>query len=222
VSALALVELRQYTLKPGARETLVDLFDRHFIEGQECHGMSVIGQFRDIRSPDRFVWLRGFPDMESRRRALEGFYTGPVWREHGPAANATMIDFHDVLLLRPLSPDAGFDLDRRLRPAPDAPAAEDGRRILVSIHHLPADAASVARVRRKVEASLAGTPEATLLAQLVTEPARNTFPRLAVREGVHVYVWVAACAREEAVPALAPDLPAERLLLQSTRRSLLR
>jgi len=55
------VELRQYTLKPGKRDVLIDLFEREFIEPQEALGMTVVGQFRDRRSPDRFVWLRGFP-----------------------------------------------------------------------------------------------------------------------------------------------------------------
>ena len=32
--------------------------------------MRVIGQFRDIGDPNRFVWLRGFPDMPSREKAL--------------------------------------------------------------------------------------------------------------------------------------------------------
>ncbi|MEU0397925.1 hypothetical protein ABZ208_35265 [Streptomyces sp. NPDC006208] len=38
--------------------------------------------------------------MTRRRRSLEAFYTGPVWRKHRDAANATMIDSDDVLLLR--------------------------------------------------------------------------------------------------------------------------
>ena len=41
--------------------------------------MTVIGQFRDLDNPDSFVWLRGFADMEARKRALTGFYSGPVW-----------------------------------------------------------------------------------------------------------------------------------------------
>ena len=59
------VELRQYTLVPGARETLIELFEREFIETQEATGMTVIGQFRDLNNPDRFVWLRGFSDMDA-------------------------------------------------------------------------------------------------------------------------------------------------------------
>jgi hypothetical protein len=55
------VELRQYTLKPGQRDVLINLFEREFIEPQEALGMTIVGQFRDRRSPDRFVWLGGFP-----------------------------------------------------------------------------------------------------------------------------------------------------------------
>jgi hypothetical protein len=29
------IELRQYTLHPGAREALVRVFEAHFVEGQE-------------------------------------------------------------------------------------------------------------------------------------------------------------------------------------------
>jgi quinol monooxygenase YgiN len=102
------VELRQYTLHPGKRDTLIELFDREFVETQEDAGMAVLGQFRDLRDPDKFVWLRGFADMPSRAAALHRFYGGPVWAAHSAAANATMIDSDDVLLLRPL--DGGFPL----------------------------------------------------------------------------------------------------------------
>ena len=79
----AVVELRQYTLKPGQRDALIDIFDRYFVESQESLGMTVIGQFRDRHRPDRFVWLRGFPGMEQRHKALEAFYGGPVWQLSG-------------------------------------------------------------------------------------------------------------------------------------------
>ncbi|RVA26527.1 NIPSNAP family protein, partial [Mesorhizobium sp. M7D.F.Ca.US.004.03.1.1] len=60
VSASPVVELRQYTLKPGRRDTLIDIFDGRLIEGQEDAGMTIIGQFRDLDRPDMFVWMRGF------------------------------------------------------------------------------------------------------------------------------------------------------------------
>src|SRR6266849_8903181 len=72
-----IVERRQYTLHPGKRDVLIELFDREFVESQEALGMKVIGQFRALDDPDRFIWLRGFTDMPSRARALEAFYDGP-------------------------------------------------------------------------------------------------------------------------------------------------
>jgi hypothetical protein len=97
-------ELRQYTLHPGRRGELVELFEREFVESQEELGARVVGTFHDVDRPDRFVWIREFADMASRLAALTGFYGGPVWKEHRAAANATMIDFDDVLLLEPVGP----------------------------------------------------------------------------------------------------------------------
>src|SRR4030095_14160855 len=61
-----IIELRQYTLHPGKRDVLIELFDREFVESQETLGMNIVGQFRDLADPNRFVWLRGFRDMTSR------------------------------------------------------------------------------------------------------------------------------------------------------------
>src|SRR4029453_799553 len=98
------VELRQYTLHPGQRDVLIDLFDREFVETQEAEGMRVLGQFRDLDNPNRFVWLRGFSDMPGPAHALCAFYGGPAWKAHSKAANATMVDSSNVLLLRPTRP----------------------------------------------------------------------------------------------------------------------
>lgn len=113
VGCCPVVELRQYTLHPGKRDALVELFERELIESQEALGISVIGQFRDMDDPERFVWLRGFQDMEARGPALAAFYGGPVWEAHRKAANATMLDSDNALLLRPVGPEGGFALGER-------------------------------------------------------------------------------------------------------------
>ena len=66
-----IVELRQYTLRPGKRDVLIELFDREFVETQELLGMYVIGQFRELDDPNRFVWLRGFRNMSERAEGLK-------------------------------------------------------------------------------------------------------------------------------------------------------
>lgn len=41
------VELRQYTLRSGKRDVLIDLFDREFVETPEVR-TKILGQFRDL------------------------------------------------------------------------------------------------------------------------------------------------------------------------------
>lgn len=231
-----IVELRQYTLHRNRRDDLIELFDRAFIEPQEAQGMRVIGQFCDLDDPDRFVWLRGFDDMARRREALTAFYDGPVWGAHRDAANATMLDSDNVLLLRPPHADGGFALPAR----GDGDAASA---ITATLHYL--DAAQVAAFVDFFERVLRPRFEADgakVLASFVTETAENSFPRLPVRSGEHVMVWFARFddARAQAAFAerrrhdsgwrdAAPEslLPAfmrkpEVLRLAPTRRSALR
>jgi hypothetical protein len=111
------VELRQYTLKPRQRDVLIELFEREFIESQEATGMRIIGTFRDLDNPDHFLWLRGFSDMPARAQALEEFYGGPVRKKNREAANATMIDSDNVLLLRPARSGSRFSLANAKRPS---------------------------------------------------------------------------------------------------------
>jgi hypothetical protein len=197
-----IVELRQYALHPGQRDVLIDLFDRELVETQEDVGMKVIGQFRDLDDPDRFVWIRGFPDMESRARSLAAFYGGPVWKAHSAAANATMIDSDNVLLLRPVRDASAFALD-----------GERGSRggfVLVTV--LPLEAAS----------SFEG--EGSILGAFVTEESENTFPSLPVREGERVFVSFAGFADRDGLDRAAEryaDRAAEVLRLEPTSRSLL-
>ncbi|MFE6050907.1 NIPSNAP family protein [Kitasatospora sp. NPDC056446] len=161
---MSIVEFRQYTLHPGARETLIELFEREFVAGQQAVGIAVGGRFRDLDDPDRFVWLRAFPSMSERRLALEAFYGGPVWQAHREAANATMVDSDDVLLLR----GPGFT------PRPGT------REVLATVcHPSDGDAFSHFAARRLGPAH----------ALHRTEHAENDFPRLPVRSGEDVRLW---------------------------------
>src|SRR5262249_958185 len=127
------VELRQYTLRPGQREGLIDLFDREFVESQEAAGMAIVGQCRDLDEPDRFVGIRGFAGIASRARALGSFYGGPVWKAYSAQANATMIDTDNVLLLRPVTARSGFPIPEAGR-LPAGRAVAEESRILVTIY----------------------------------------------------------------------------------------
>ena len=198
-----LIELRQYTLHPGQRDVLIDLFDREFVETQEAVGMSVMGQFRDLGAADRFVWLRGFPDMRSRAQSLGAFYGGPVWQTHREAANATMVDSDNVLLLRPAWPGAGISMRGRARSSGAVRMALPGL-LEVSIFPLRAPAASpLLHLCREVMTPVLHRAGAEVLGWYVTELTPNDFPRLPVREGVPVLVVFAMFDVRASVDAFA-------------------
>jgi len=230
------VELRQYTLRPGGRDVLIRLFDREFVESQEAEGMAILGQFRDLDHPDRFVWLRGFADISGRAAALGRFYGGPVWKAHSAEANATMLDIDDVLLLRPASPAHDFPrADRHPKADRRTPPDHAGSLVLGTIHHRdrPFDDEFLDAFERRVRPALVETG-ATPLACLWTEYAENDFPALPVRTGEHVFVWFARFAGADALadhlrrdgtgPALAElgVTRTHRLRLAPTDRSMLR
>ena len=202
VLASPVVELRQYTLKPGRRDTLIDIFDSRLIDGQEDAGMTIIGQFRDLDRPDMFVWMRGFDGMVARKNALAEFYGGPVWAAHSDAANATMIDSDDVLLLKPAWPGAGFDLAGAQRPslADEKPIQNKPLTgiVVIEIHHLQPGTEADFATRFEIEAACLMTADARLLAAFVTEHAENSFPRLPVRADENVFMSVTGFDSAEA------------------------
>jgi len=191
------LELRQYTLKPGETDALVEVFEAQLVESQEAVGMRVGGLFRDRDDADRFVWIRGFAGMPERCEALSAFYGGPVWKQHGPAANATMVDSDDVLLLRPTVP-ARPPLAPSPRPAVGAAATTDELVVVAAYLHRPGEGTCewlAAKAHPVLEEALD-----TRVAMWRSEPAINTFPALPVRTD-HVVVWTATFADEAAYDA---------------------
>ncbi len=202
------VELRQYTLHPGGRERLIELFDGKFIEPQEAAGMRVIGQFRDLDRPDVFTWLRGFHDMPSRAAALQAFYGGPVWTANRDSANATMVSSDNVRLLRPVPRGSGLDL-RGSRAPEGAPGSPSGLTVVTIYTLRPQEAAGFPGFFETDVAPRLVSAGSRPSAMFETEPAANTFPRLPVREGERAFVWLASypdrAAHDRAVRALEQD-----------------
>ena len=217
--ALSVLELRQYTLRPGRRDELIALFEREFVEPQADVGAHVIATFRDLDDPDRFVWLRGFAGMAARADALGAFYGGPAWKAHREAANATMVDSDDVLLLRPLG--CGQALRAALLPRPPAAVAAPAQGIFtITVCPLrrPADDPLVHAFDQCVHPWWVGVG-GDLLACWVTEPAANNFPRLPVREGEPVIAWLTRFDDEAAERRHAALLQASGCLEQAEWRA---
>lgn len=193
-----IVELRMYALHPGKRDDLIRLFERQFIESQEAVGMQILGQFYDLDDPNRFVWLRGFNDMQARAHSLSAFYGGPVWKMHREAANATMIDSDNVLLLRPSPGTCGFSFKNTARPPLGSVSKQDGF-IAANIYYFdkPVTSEFANYFENKIQ-PVSVAAGAYTLAYFVTEDSPNTFPQLPVREGEHAFVWFAGFPDSEA------------------------
>lgn len=233
----AVYELRNYTMQPGQRDVLIALFEREFVESQEVLGARVVGTFRNLDDPDRFVWMRSFESVASRAVALDGFYTGAAWQANRTAANATIIDSDDVLQLRPFSDDATRGASTR--PPIGAPTIPDA--LIVANTYFLADrqdeafAAAYTLEVLPILREIGAAPFATL----ATEHAPNSYPRLPIRDAETVFVTLTHFPSERAQAEWAdrsrvglrdvggvvqPYLvaPTQTLRLKPTARSLLR
>jgi hypothetical protein len=179
--------------------------------------------------------------MPSRGRGLADFYGGPVWKAHREAANATMIDSDNVLLLRRARPASGFLVEHGDRPPPGASEAPGGL-VVATVYYFdaPVGADFLDFFERALRPAVTGAG-ASVLAYFVTENSANNYPALPVREGEQVFVWfslfpeeaayeyhAAALARSRRWSEVAESLarrvkgPPEVLKLSPTARSLVR
>lgn len=183
------LELRQYKIFAGKREEMIAVFDGKLIEGQEEVGMRVLGQFRDLDDPNRFTWMREFPSMEARGKALTVFYTGAVWKTHRGEANPLLEDNDNVLLLKPATAELAMNV-----PPPSERAKVERTQsagvFVVTIYYLWKDPSEgfTQFFTEKLEPELtaAGLP---VLGGYVTESTPNNFPPLPVRQHEKVFVW---------------------------------
>jgi NIPSNAP len=208
-SCCHVLELRQYTLRPGTREPFIELFDNVFADPQDATGMTVIGEFRDLDRPNRFVWMRGFQDMPLRATELAAFYKGDLWHAHRDEANASIDDSDNVLLLEAASPALRF------RNIPARPGTGDTHSrvglVVVTLYYTKADTPGAfgtefdKTLRRLAEAHGART-----LAAYATSSVENNYPRLPVRSGEHLFVWISAFANADAYAAFQARLTADK------------
>ena len=98
-----MIEFRRYTIKDGETKHFAQYFEGFFPEAFQQLGAIAFGQFFERHDPSRFTWISGFKNMESRAIGNAEFYDGPLWKEHRQTMNDLMVNFDNVLLLRPLN-----------------------------------------------------------------------------------------------------------------------
>ncbi len=204
--ALGLFELRSYRTVPGRRDTLIEMFETHFLDAYQAAGARIIASFRVEGDSDRWIWIRAFIDNEARATALSGFYGSALWKRHAAECNATIEDVSDSLLLRSIG---------RLVP-PDAPTIgipPSPAIFELSRHFLPTIPSDTEAGRIARADAARGEP----IAALVSAGVPNSYSRMPLREDPAVVTLIR--------PGTATGHPgdtAERLRLRPTARSALR
>jgi len=197
-----IIDIRDYRVVPGTRDLLIERCETLFWDEQERLGARFLGGFRDADDPDRFLWLRAMPDLDTRQRVLTAFYSdGEMWRAQRDEVNRWIADSDDVLLAHPVSEFA-------------APAT--GPSVVGMFSRLDKQPlAEPAALRREVEAAIAAAG-GRLLVTLETDRAANNYPRHPIREGEHGLVWFATFATYRALAL--PSLAQRRLVPIATSR----
>jgi quercetin dioxygenase-like cupin family protein len=95
----AMIEVRTYRAIPGSRETILAALRNRAIPAHREIGMKVLGPFPSWEDEDIFVWLRAFPDAESREPMKEAFYRGPLWLEELEAEMMPLIAHYKSVLV---------------------------------------------------------------------------------------------------------------------------
>jgi NIPSNAP protein len=230
------IEFRRYTIKEGEREHFARYFESFFPEAFQQIGAIAFGQFFERANPTRFTWMRGFKDTDARATVNAAFYYGPLWKEHRASLNDRMLDFDNVLLLRPLAPERGITI----LPAVDPVNEPDGARGIVAAQVFPVQANRVDAFAREAEKTFAGYRAAGVreAGVLVSLEAPNNFPQHPIRTDGPFLVWLgivrdAAALETRFIPLAASSVKSlsssgllrdapELIILDPTSRSRLR
>ena len=195
------IELRRYTIKDGEREHFARYFDTYSPEAFQQMGAIMFGQFLERGNPSTFTWLRGFRDTDARATINAAFYYGPVWKEHRTTMNDRLVDHTNVLLLRPLTQDAGLPV----LPVVDAVDEVDVARgvVVAQIFAIKAGANNVETLAAAASETFAGyrAAGARPLGVLTTLDVPNNFPQLPFRTDGPYLVWLGVVESDDILNA---------------------
>lgn len=99
---ISVIELRNYILKPGMRDSFINYFEDNLILTQYCLNGYPLGQYRVKGLEENFFWIRGFENMKQRSTFLPAFYLGPTWKKYKKIPNSLLANNDNVNLLHPL------------------------------------------------------------------------------------------------------------------------
>jgi hypothetical protein len=185
--AIKVLELRNYLLKPNTLDEFGKYFSSRFEAPMNELGGYTLGKFNIRNVSDRFVWFRGFADMQARVKFLNDFYINSVtWKKFGPGANNMMINSDNVYLLKPLTEGVTTDL-----------LATNDRITVVDFYICNSTLDKVIDLFNKRYIEFLKTLNINNTTLWVSEMRENDFPRLPVFQDKNLLVQITNYATEK-------------------------
>ena len=77
-----LIELREYTVRPGKRDEWVKMMEEEIIPFQIQNGITVLGSWIVEDDEGLYIWMRRFEDEEDRKKKYEAVYESDHWKNN--------------------------------------------------------------------------------------------------------------------------------------------
>ena len=94
-----IVELRVYTLNPGARPAFEERFAAQVLPMLQRYGVDVVHAGASVHDDVSFCLVRAFPSPEARERQLAEFYGSEEWRTRHDEAVMAMIESYSTCVV---------------------------------------------------------------------------------------------------------------------------
>ncbi len=93
------IEIRTYRAQRGERGELTRLLQDRLFPVHQDLGIRVLGVFPSAEDDNTLVWLRAFPDADSREAMTKAFYGGSQWTDELAGLILPLIAEHSVILI---------------------------------------------------------------------------------------------------------------------------
>jgi hypothetical protein len=100
---ISVLELRNYVLRENMRDKFVDSFTVYIEDSQNVSGNYVLGKYHVEGADNKFFWIRGFENMDSRKEAMTSFYSSAYWSTKNWIPRTYLLNYHNVHLLKPVN-----------------------------------------------------------------------------------------------------------------------
>ena len=94
-----IIEKRTYKIKASLRTEFLEMFESRSVPEHQKIGIKILLPFLSVEDADTFLFMRAFPDLESRDPLKAQFYEGKLWKKELEQKRMPMIEKYDVVVV---------------------------------------------------------------------------------------------------------------------------